>query len=541
MKRNGLFLSVLVTLVLIFGVTGCPGPDTSTETVDKCTLEYSANGGSGTVPASQTVKQGTTLIVADKGDLSYPGKIFSGWKTSSAGNYGTAYAPGDPIEMKYTLTLYAQWSDIVYTVSYNANGATGTVPSERTVKEGETITVSSQGSLSYTGKAFGGWNTEADGSGTSYASGASLTVSENVTLYAQWVDQYTLSYHANGGDGTVPGSRTVTVGTAVTVSGRASLTYTWKNFNGWNTETDGSGTPYAANDSLTVNENITLYAQWTAIRYTVTYHANGGTGTVPESQSVDGGDSITLASGDELTKVGYPFGGWNTTSSGTGTNYQAGSSFTVTANTTLYARWIAPRIRTEDAYKDVTNGTIRIHLETSEYYIFSGTDEYRLYRSTTRYGTYSLVATVSADQLVLEDTTADWMVVSGSYFYKVAAVLDGNESMSINGVRIDYADPKVYQCQPTSGYSGVRLQEGIFYTEWAPEYSSANVTYELRKQPPLFPGNYILFTSTSIGTPVSWINRGALAIRFGHTYTINPISGTTEGSFVKSNWTFFTP
>ena len=78
------------------------------------------------------------------------------------------------------------------------------------------------------------------------------------------------------------------------------------------------------------------------ISYTVIFHANSGSGTVPSAQAVEGGSSITLPSGSSLTKTGYTFGGWNTNTSGTGTTYGAGSSFTPTASITLYAKWDAP-------------------------------------------------------------------------------------------------------------------------------------------------------------------------------------------------------
>jgi len=77
------------------------------------------------------------------------------------------------------------------------------------------------------------------------------------------------------------------------------------------------------------------------VQYTVTYNVNGGSGSTPSSQSVNAGNSVTLSSGSGLTRSGFAFGGWNTNSSGTGTNYTAGSSFTPSSNITLFARWYA--------------------------------------------------------------------------------------------------------------------------------------------------------------------------------------------------------
>jgi len=80
----------------------------------------------------------------------------------------------------------------------------------------------------------------------------------------------------------------------------------------------------------------------TITTYTISYNINGGSGTQPMWQIVNAGSSVTLASGSGLSKSGYTFGGWNTNSSGTGTNYNAGSSFTPTGTIDtiiLYAKW----------------------------------------------------------------------------------------------------------------------------------------------------------------------------------------------------------
>jgi len=73
--------------------------------------------------------------------------------------------------------------------------------------------------------------------------------------------------------------------------------------------------------------------------FTVTFDANGGSGTVPTAQTANSGSSITLPSGSGLSRVGYTFAGWNTSAAGTGTNYNAGAAFTVNSNVTLYAKW----------------------------------------------------------------------------------------------------------------------------------------------------------------------------------------------------------
>lgn len=87
------------------------------------------------------------------------------------------------------MTLYAEWSP-AYTVSYNANNATsGTVPTDSStfISGAIVTTASNSGSLARTSYGFSGWNTAADGSGTTYSAGATFVMgASNVTLYAKW-------------------------------------------------------------------------------------------------------------------------------------------------------------------------------------------------------------------------------------------------------------------------------------------------------------------------------------------------------------------
>ena len=77
-----------------------------------------------------------------------------------------------------------------------------------------------------------------------------------------------------------------------------------------------------------------------AIRYfIVTFDTNDATGAIPPVQMVFEGDSITLPAGTDLARTNFTFDGWSTTADGTGNNYDAGTAYTVSANTTLYAKW----------------------------------------------------------------------------------------------------------------------------------------------------------------------------------------------------------
>ena len=74
----------------------------------------------------------------------------------------------------------------LYTITYNGNGHTGgTVPAAIDKKHGTSITLSSS-TPTRTGYTFAGWNTKQDGTGTTYAKGATYSTNADVTLYAQW-------------------------------------------------------------------------------------------------------------------------------------------------------------------------------------------------------------------------------------------------------------------------------------------------------------------------------------------------------------------
>lgn len=74
-------------------------------------------------------------------------------------------------------------ADFTYTISFNANGAVGKMPSI-TARHGELITLPL---MSYKCRGFVGWNTKEDGSGIMYEDGAKLTVTSDTELFAQWV------------------------------------------------------------------------------------------------------------------------------------------------------------------------------------------------------------------------------------------------------------------------------------------------------------------------------------------------------------------
>jgi len=294
-------------------------------TVITYTVAYNANNGSG-APSSQTKTYGVTLTLSST-KPTRTGYTFSGWNTKDDGS-GTSYAAGANYTANAAATLYAQWTIITYTVSYNANGGSG-APSSQTKTYGKTLTLSST-KPTRSGYEFWHWNTKSDNSGTTYAAGASYTANAAATLYAIW--NPIISYNANGGSG-APASQTKTYGVTLTLSS-TTPTRSGYVFWHWNTKADNTGTTYAAGANYTANAAATLYAIWNPI---ISYNANGGTGA-PASQTKTYGTDLTLSS-TIPTRTNLTFAGWGTSSTATTVSYAAGAKYTSNTAATLYAIW----------------------------------------------------------------------------------------------------------------------------------------------------------------------------------------------------------
>lgn len=248
---------------------------------------------------------------------------------------------------------------MVYLVTYDSHGATsGSVPVDSTeyTSTGTVTVLDNTGSLANIGYRFSKWNTSADGSGTPYSAADTFTITSNVTLYAQWVAVYTVTYDGNGSEsGTVPvdpnsylTTESVTLlGSAGTLSQAGSLLKAGYRFTGWNTALNGSGTGYLCGDSILLTTNIVLYAVWTEI-FSISYNGNDfESGTVPTDSNLYTatesviilGNAETVSQAGSLAKTGYRFVGWNTSADGLGTNYLCGASILLTTGIVLYALW----------------------------------------------------------------------------------------------------------------------------------------------------------------------------------------------------------
>jgi uncharacterized repeat protein (TIGR02543 family) len=324
------------------------------------TLTYNGNGQSGgSLPALTTeYPEGTNItVLGNSGSLAKSGYQFGGWNTAADGS-GTNYVGGDTFTIPSSnTTLYAKW--VIQNSArliYNAGTGGGIAPSSSNTSYTAFSTqpvVGNTGSFARSGYTFAGWNTTANGTGTSYPVGSNIIMpcSGAVNLYAQWIPNgsgpFTLTYDGNGSTGgTVPidGNSPYSAGSPANVVGNTGIltNSSLPIFNGWNTvqnpTTLNPGTSYPAGSKITMTANTTLYAQWgntPSVR--VTYNANQATGGSVPAVPTDypSGVQVPILGQGSLTRQGYTFLGWQDI---TGSSYVPGFTFT-SKTVTLLAQW----------------------------------------------------------------------------------------------------------------------------------------------------------------------------------------------------------
>jgi uncharacterized repeat protein (TIGR02543 family) len=306
-------------------------------------------GGSSPEDRNNYVAGMLVTVLGNSGKLVKNGYVFGGWNIAADGG-GTGYLPGTTLLMgESDVVLFAKWKvPPTLTVTYDGNGNTqGAAPADTNkYAAGDSVVVlGNSGGLTKPSVSFAGWNTKADGTGTSYNAGSKLAMpSSSVTVYARWTTRPTslVVYNRNGADsGGVPAPGTYVVNEVVTVSDNTgNLVKKGYVFSGWNTLPDGGGTTYGPGATVTkAAVNDTLYAKWDGYSYSVTFDDQGATTpATPASITVVSPATTVATLPAPPAKTGYVFGGWFTGVGGSGTEFTA--STVVTGTRTVYAKWI---------------------------------------------------------------------------------------------------------------------------------------------------------------------------------------------------------
>jgi uncharacterized repeat protein (TIGR02543 family) len=293
------------------------------------TVTFNADGGSPDMQ-TKTVKGGEALGSSNMPpEPTKSGYIFDGWYTEGNGGgsqfTGSTVANGD-------ITVYAKWMP-VYTVTFNADGGSPDTQTQ-VVKMGGTVgSLNMPSDPTRSGYIFGGWYTEGNGGGSQFTD--STAVNGDITVYAKWTPVYTVTFNADGGNPDTQ-TRVVEIGGTVGSSNMPpSPTRSHHVFGGWYTSSGGNGNRFTA--STKVTGDITVYAKWVVVLYTVTFDADGGS-PEPQPQKVNGGEVIGSSNmPSEPAMSGYAFDGWYTEGNGGGSQFTA--STPVTGDIRVYAKW----------------------------------------------------------------------------------------------------------------------------------------------------------------------------------------------------------
>ena len=284
------------------------------------TVTFDANGGTGSMADATGVSGDYVLPVC--GFTAPNGKQFKAWSVG-----GVEKAAGAIITVNANTTVTVVWENIpvtYYTVTFDSNG--GSAVTAQTIEAGQKATKPADPTKS--GYDFKGWTLN----GSAYD--FNTAVNGNITLVATWEQQqvvptvYTVTFDSNGGSAVT--AQNIEAGQKATKP--ADPTKSGYDFKGWTL----NGSTYDFNTA--VNGDITLVATWeqqqvVPTTYTVSFAANGGTGTMADVNGVSG--DYTLPANGFTAPDGKQFKAWSVG----GVEKAVGDKITVTADTTVTAVW----------------------------------------------------------------------------------------------------------------------------------------------------------------------------------------------------------
>ena len=339
------------------------------------TIAYNKNGGSGEM--SDTSATYDSAVALRKNEFTRDGWTFLGWSTdpnATEAEYEDQASVTNLINVcgGLTKTLYAVWGANCLEISIEPNGGTAGTTTSIYKYAGLSSTFYSDpfctkpissisGLPTRDGYSFTGLYNYPypslqyfDANGVPTDQATAWIISSNQKLYAVWEEcTYTVKYDSNKPSTasasitgtTADSTHTYDSSKALTSNGYSLTGWT---FAGWNTKSDGSGTSYANGASVknltsTCDDSVTLFAQWTANQFTVTFDKNDGTGTAnPTSKTCTYDSDCTAATQGTLSRSEYTFQGWSESSTATSAQYSAGDDITnisTGSNITLYAVW----------------------------------------------------------------------------------------------------------------------------------------------------------------------------------------------------------
>ena len=297
-------------------------------------IYFDANGGT-VSPGHKNVKYGEVY-----GELPVPtrtGYRFLYWKSES----GNLVNSTTIMNSSGTVKIYAQWEEMTYFVSYNSNSGTDYVsnmPSSQTKYYSKALTLKMTTPSRY-GYTFSGWNSKADGTGTTYTNSSTYQTNKDLTIYAQWQPiESMVTFDSNGGSEV---DEKLKVKYGQPYGNLPETQKEGKDFVGWfKTKSDNSDSPITEETTVDIIEDITLYAKWETAKYRISYNSNNtSVNNMPyDSVRLYDEDNYTI-SNNIPTRTGFKFLYWNTIADGSGLTYMPGAEYNENAHLTLYAIW----------------------------------------------------------------------------------------------------------------------------------------------------------------------------------------------------------
>ena len=250
------------------------------------------------------------------------GYTFAGWyKDSEFTTKVTEITKGSTGD----ITLYAKWELVTYTITYMLTEGTNSSenPTDYNV-ETESIVLKEPTRGGY---VFVGWYK--DSGFTTKITEITKGSTGDITLYAKWLENYTITYELYGGTNVAENPSSYNVETETIVlqapnkSGYA--------FAGW--YKDSEFTTKVTEITKGSTGDVTLYAKWKLVTYSITYELDGGINKDNPTNYNEETETIILK---DPEKSGVKFAGWYTADNSPVTKIKKGS----TGNITLYAKWV---------------------------------------------------------------------------------------------------------------------------------------------------------------------------------------------------------
>ena len=233
-----------------------------------------------------------------------PGFRFLGWSLDQAGRQ---IVDSIPAGERTEITLYAQWTPGSYTVVYDGNGADKGTMKPQAMVCGKTYTLTGN-AFTRAGYTFQGWAADPDSRTPEYTNkqkGVALSNTDRdvVTLYAVWAPvTYKLTYKNLTVDELTQVPQTYTIEDTIELPAMSRNGF---DFGGWYLD----GAFKKPVDTISGIGAKTIYAKWTAHKYTVTFHGNGADKGTMKDQPMVCGTAKALTK-NAFTRVGYTFAGW---------------------------------------------------------------------------------------------------------------------------------------------------------------------------------------------------------------------------------------